>query len=143
MTRYNYFCDRFIWLAPVYTTDVSKAATSFDVLIQTYEDPKLDDLAKRAGGDFRYVIPRADRKLSEKIVEVGLLRTDKPLSKPPSGWQGYCINDLNKGRRKGCLYVVWKTTSTGSWCVPTFRQHVVHYNLVNDVSGLSCLSLGQ
>ncbi|KIP01434.1 hypothetical protein PHLGIDRAFT_80597, partial [Phlebiopsis gigantea 11061_1 CR5-6] len=108
---------KFIWLVPIYTTDVARAATSFDVLIQSYEDPKLNDLARRAGGDFRYVVPRADRKLSDKIVEVGILRSDKPLGRPPPGWHGYCVNDLNKGRRKGCLYVVWKSASTGSWYV--------------------------
>lgn len=110
--------SRFIWIVPVYTTDVSKAATSFDVLIQSYEDPKLDDLAKRAGGDFRYIVPRADRKLPDKITEVALLRSEKPVSKPPAGWQGYSINDLNKGRWKpGCLYVIWKSVSTSSWYV--------------------------
>lgn len=104
-----------VWLVPLYTTDTSKAATSFDVLIQAFEDPKLKDLAKRAGGEFRYVIPRADRKVTDKIVDVGFVRSDVPLSRPPSGWHGFCINDLNKGRKKGCLYILWKTMSTASW----------------------------
>ena len=108
---------RFIWLVPIFTTDTARAATSFDVLIQSYEDPKLNDLARRAGGDFRYVVPCADRKVSDKIIEVGILRADKPLARPPAGWHGYSVNDLNKGRKKGCLYVVWKTASTGSWYV--------------------------
>lgn len=113
--------SRFVWFVPVFTTDVAKAATSFDVLIQAFEDSKLADLAKRAGGDFRYVVPRADRKLPEKIVEVGVVRSDVPLTRPPSGWHGYCFNDLSKGRKKGCLYVVWKTVSTNSWCVKVYR----------------------
>lgn len=102
---------------PVYTADVSKAATSFDVLIQPFADPKLADLAQGAGGDFRYVVPRAARGVADKVTEVALFRAEKPIARPPPGWQGYCINDLNKGRKKGHVYVVWKTASTNSWCV--------------------------
>lgn len=108
---------RFAWLVPKFTTDPSRAATSFDVLIQSFEDPKLSDLAKGAGGDFRYVAPRADRKVSEKIISVAIFRSDKPITRPPAGWTGYAINDLNKARKKGCggLYLVWKTTNVNSW----------------------------
>ena len=106
-----------VWLVPVYTSDASKAATSFDVLIQPFCDPKMSDLAQGAGGDFRYVVPRAARSIAEKITEVALYKSEKPISKPPPGWHGYCVNDLNKGRKKGCLHLVWKTASTNSWCV--------------------------
>ncbi|GJE96972.1 hypothetical protein PsYK624_131820 [Phanerochaete sordida] len=104
-----------VWLVPHYTTDAAKAATSFDVLVQAFEDPKLRDLAKRAGGEFRYVVPRADRRLADKIADVAFVRADAPLARPPASWHGFSINDLNKGRKKGCLYVVWRTASTNSW----------------------------
>ena len=109
------FACRCVWLVLHYTTDAAKAATSFDVLIQAFEDPKMRDLAKRAGGEFRYVVPRADRRLADKIADVAFVRADSPLARPPAGWHGFSINDLNKGRKKGCLYVVWRTVSTNSW----------------------------
>jgi hypothetical protein len=105
------------WLVPIYTADASKAATSFDVLIQPFSDPKLSDLAQGAGRDFRYIIPRAARNLSEKVTEVAMFKSEKPISRPPTGWQGYCINDLYKGRKKDHLYIVWKTVPTNSWYV--------------------------
>lgn len=108
---------RCVWLVPVYTTEVTKAATSFDVLIQPYQDTKLDDLAKGAGGEFRYIVPRSDRKLERKIVEVGLVRSERPVRSVPSGWDGYSVINIFNGRPKGHLHIVWKTASTNSWFV--------------------------
>ncbi|KAI0799740.1 hypothetical protein BC629DRAFT_195320 [Irpex lacteus] len=105
-----------VWLVPVYTTDAAKAATSFDVLIQPYQDPKLNNLAKGdSGGEYRYVVPRADRKLAGKIVEVGLVRSERPVKAAPSGWDGYSVVNILSGRPKSFLHLVWKTASTNSW----------------------------
>lgn len=115
--------QRRVWLVPVYTTDVAKAATSFDVLIQPYQDTKLADLAKGAGGEFRYVVPRADRKLATKIVEVGLVRSERPVRAVPTGWDGFSVINILNGRpKKGFLHLVWKTASTNSWSVAGLIQ---------------------
>ncbi|EKM52217.1 uncharacterized protein PHACADRAFT_164147 [Phanerochaete carnosa HHB-10118-sp] len=123
-----------VWLVPVYTTDITKAATSFDMLVQAFEDPKFNDLARRTGGEFRYIVPRADRKQSEKIVEVGFARSDAPLERPPTGWQGYCVNDVNKGRRKRCVYIAWKTVSTNSWSFVSLSGSISPFRLGNTTS---------
>jgi hypothetical protein len=104
-------------LKPVFTTEPTRAATAFDILIQPYQNPKLHDLAKSAGGEFRYVVPRADRKISDKIVEVGLLRSERPVKSTPSGWDGYSVISILNGRSKDFLHLVWKTSSTNSWYV--------------------------
>lgn len=116
-----------MWLVPVYTANESRAATSFDVLIQPSSDPKLSDLAQGKGSDCRYVVPRTARTLPDKVTDIGLFRSDKPISKPPVGWNGYCINDLYKGRKKGHLYIVWKTASTNSWSASRYLQRPITY----------------
>ena len=113
-TKYCFF--RPVWLVPVFTTEPSKAATSFDILIQPYQDPKLSNLAKGdSGGEYRYVVPRADRKLASKIIEVGLIRSERPVKSAPSGWDGYSVVNILSGRSKSFLHLVWKTASTNSW----------------------------
>ena len=119
--------SRRVWLVPVYTTEPAKAATSFDILIQPYQNSKFSDLAKGSGGEFRYVVPRADRKLSSKIVEVALVRSDRPVKATPSGWDGYSVIDILNGRARGFLHLVWKTASTNSW-------YVVRLPLISNVS---------
>ncbi|KAI0686948.1 hypothetical protein BC835DRAFT_428986 [Cytidiella melzeri] len=111
-----------VWLVPIFTTEPAKAATSFDVLIQPYQDSKFNDLAKGAGGEFRYVVPRADRKLPSKIVEVGLVRSDRPVKSAPFGWDGYSVINILNGRPNGFLHLVWKTASTNSWSLSSLTS---------------------
>ena len=48
---------RYVWLVPRYTTEWSAAAVRFELVIQGGANGSLQDLAKGAGGDFRYLIP--------------------------------------------------------------------------------------
>ena len=117
LLKYLMLLNRHVWLKPVFTIDPTRAATAFDVLIQPYQDSKLSNLAKGTGNEFRYVVPRADRKLANKIVEVGLLRSERPVKSAPSGWDGYSVVNILNGRSKSFLHLVWKTVSTNSWYI--------------------------
>ncbi|KAI0686949.1 hypothetical protein BC835DRAFT_428915 [Cytidiella melzeri] len=100
---------KFVWLVPEYTTDLNAAATSFQISIQSIADLAFDDLAKGAGGDYRYLEPTYDPKVRSKVTEVQLLRSDAPVKTAPSGWQGI-TKDINAGRQRSYLYVVWKSS---------------------------------
>ncbi|KAI0087495.1 hypothetical protein BDY19DRAFT_892966, partial [Irpex rosettiformis] len=100
---------KFVWLVPEYTTDSSSAANSFSITIQSIADLAFDDLAKGAGGDFRYLQPKLDTKMRVKITEVQLLRSDAHVKTPPVGWHGIS-NDINFGRQRTHLYVIWKSS---------------------------------
>ncbi|KAK7690845.1 hypothetical protein QCA50_005947 [Cerrena zonata] len=105
----NYqFGGKYVWLVPQYTEDVGSAATGFDIVIQGESDPALDDLAKGAGGDYRYIIPRTNQQEERKVTQVILLRRDSSIGQVPAGWDGITI-DINKGRGKTFLYLAWKT----------------------------------
>ena len=99
---------RFVWLVPEYTTDPNTAAVCFQVSVQSIADLAFDDLAKGAGGDYRYLWPKCDSKIRAKITEVQLLRSDTSISAPPTGWQGISA-DINAGRQRTYLYVIWKS----------------------------------
>lgn len=99
---------RYVWLVPVYTEDASSAATGFDIVIQSESNPALDDLAKGAGGDYRYLLLRTDAQQEKKVTQVVLFRSDSAIGHVPNGWDGM-TTDINKGRGKTYLYLVWKT----------------------------------
>lgn len=97
-----------MWLVPEYTTDPNSAAIAFQISVQSIADLAFDDLAKGAGGDYRYLAPRYDAKVRTKVTEVQLLRSGAPVKAPPAGWQGIS-NDVNVGRQRTYLYVIWKS----------------------------------
>ena len=103
-------CDRYVWLVPQYTTDPSAAVVGFEVVIQENEDKSLSDLAKGAGGDYRYLLPIKDVTQQRKVTAVALVRTGNAADMPPPGWDGATI-DINKGRGKTYLYLVWKVSA--------------------------------
>lgn len=100
--------SRFVWLVPEYTTDPNTAATAFQISVQPIADLAFDDLAKGAGGDYRYLGPKSDTKIRAKITEVQLLRSDTTITAPPAGWQGISA-DINAGRQRAHLHVIWKS----------------------------------
>ena len=100
---------RHVWLVPTYTRDASAAATSFHVVVQTSTEKKMDDLAKGAGGGYRYIFSKTDADEPCKIVHAVLLRTQNAMDSPPPGWD-LITADINKGRRKSRLYILFKTT---------------------------------
>ncbi|KIM22137.1 hypothetical protein M408DRAFT_57426, partial [Serendipita vermifera MAFF 305830] len=100
----------YVWIVPV-TTDAGNAGcTRFDVEIRDSVMDGYDDLAKGAGGDYRYLIPRIDCLNNHKIIEIRLMRSSSSVQHPPEGYSGMS-NNINQGREnKGDhLYVVWKT----------------------------------
>ena len=99
---------RYVWLVPEYDATPADAITSFDIVIESFADPNLDDLAKGAGGDYRYIIPARDPREPRKVTQVILLRSDSAIDGIPAGWSGKTI-DINKGRGKTYLYLVWKS----------------------------------
>ena len=101
------FYIRYVWLVPEYAATPGEAVTAFDIIIQSAADPSLDDLAKGAGGDYRYLIPARDIQEPSKVTQVILLRSDSAIDGIPAGWSGKTI-DINKGRGKTYLYLVWK-----------------------------------
>lgn len=100
---------RHVWLVPTYTKDISSATTSFHVVVQNTSEKKMDDLARGAGGGYRYIFSKTDQDEPSKIVYAALLRTQSAMSSPPPGWD-LITADINKGRRKSRLYIVFKTT---------------------------------
>jgi hypothetical protein len=66
---------RYVWLVPVYTLEATQAATSFEIRIQGSGIGGKDDLAKDAGGDWRYIFTIQDSRQLRKIVEVKLFRS--------------------------------------------------------------------
>lgn len=95
----------FVWLVPEFTSDPEKASTSFNIVIQPDANPDFQDLAKGAGGNYRYLHPH--RGASQKITQVNLLRLDNPISDLPAGYNGK-TSDINKDREGTYLYLIWK-----------------------------------
>lgn len=102
--------SRYVWLVPQYTQTVDAAATGFEIVIQGDANPALEDLAKGAGGDYRYILTQKNVGSKHKVTDSALLRSDSAVEGTPAGWNGMTI-DINKGRGKTYLYVLWKTTS--------------------------------
>ena len=67
-------------MIPQWTYDTDDAATSLEIRIQ--EDPVSGwkDLAKGAGGDYRYVISNHDKYQTKKVTAAKLLRSNSSLS---------------------------------------------------------------
>ena len=93
---------------PEFTTDANAAATALDVSVRRIADLSLDDVAKGAqGGKFRYVDAVHDPSANAKVREVMLLRSEGVVADSPAEWNGMS-KDINEGRGRSCLYLVWK-----------------------------------
>ncbi|KAJ3559521.1 hypothetical protein NM688_g294 [Phlebia brevispora] len=102
------FDGSFVWLVSKYTDSPDNACTALHVVIQDDSDDALRDLAKGAGEQYRYMLSMQDKGIYAKITEARLLRSKSAVSGPPSGYNGMS-SDINKGRGKSYLYVIWKT----------------------------------
>ncbi|KAF7173580.1 hypothetical protein CNMCM5623_005787 [Aspergillus felis] len=92
-----------------YGSGSSNKVSGIDIIIQGDKDDRYDDLAKGAGGDYRYLNLRKDG--SKKIVNIALLRRKESVSFETVhqlGYDGYST-DINKGRGGDYLYLVWKS----------------------------------
>ncbi|GIJ84625.1 hypothetical protein Asppvi_003474 [Aspergillus pseudoviridinutans] len=103
------FKGKYVWLSARYGSGSSNKVSGIDIIIQADKDDRYDDLAKGAGGDYRYLNLRKDG--SKKIVNVALLRRKESVSFETVhqlGYDGYST-DINKGRGGDYLYLVWKS----------------------------------
>lgn len=98
----------FVWLKPVYTYNVEEAASRFDLIIQGSGVPGWPDLAKGAGGQFRFLRAVNDHMSSTKITELALLRGGYVDSVSLWGFSGK-TEDINGSRKGDFLYLMWKT----------------------------------
>ncbi|KAK6338455.1 hypothetical protein TWF730_002515 [Orbilia blumenaviensis] len=69
-------------------------------------DPGKVDLAKGAGGDFRFLTFKHSLS-GPGIYDVALWRSGGRQSLPPADWTGMS-SDINEGRGGTYLYIVWK-----------------------------------
>ena len=103
---------RYVWLVPRYTPVRPAAVAGFELVIQEPRaaDEALQDLAKGAGGEYRYLLPVKDVTKEAKVTEVALLRINEhlPLGQPPEGWSGV-TGDINRHRGGTYLYLLWKS----------------------------------
>lgn len=101
------FGGKFVYLKPEWTTNGQDAVDNVQIIIQGSSLPGFDDLAKGAGGDFRYALTQ-NRGATEKISEIVLWEGE--LFSTPVGWNARTI-DINRGRGGRFLYLVWRTRS--------------------------------
>lgn len=76
--------------------------------MQNGRDPNRLDLAKGAGGAFRYLLPFCNPQTADRICALGLLRSSEAVGTPPEGYTGM-TSDINKDRGGSYLYLVWKS----------------------------------
>jgi len=101
------FGGKYTFLVPVWTYSPDEAVTGIQIVIDSHANPSLVDMAKGAGGDYRYLLPSYDPGNPVKIGDnIRLLRSDNPSD--CAGFNGHTI-DINKGRQKTYLYLVWNT----------------------------------
>lgn len=110
------FDGDYVWLVPEYTSDPKEAACAFNILRNDSSWPGHSDLAKGAGGDFRYVCPLLSRYQTQwdesKITEVIFVRSDSTVTRrmvADWGWHGMS-DDINDSRAGDFLHILWKTT---------------------------------
>ncbi|EKM50341.1 uncharacterized protein PHACADRAFT_105609 [Phanerochaete carnosa HHB-10118-sp] len=102
------FGGKYVWLRPIYTYNPAEAASRFDLIIQDGEHLDWPDLAKWAGGKYRFLRAVNDHMSPVKITQLALLRGG--YVEKVDGW-GYSekTGDINGGRWGDYLYLVWKT----------------------------------
>ncbi|KAG5725213.1 hypothetical protein E4T56_gene10119 [Termitomyces sp. T112] len=106
----NYGFDaKFVWLVPVYTTQVSEALTNFDLIIQDQEDSRYNDLAAGTGGNYRYLIPVRQNNQDLFISKLTLVRSASSLDDLFNvTWPGLpqgATGNINAGREGTYLYL--------------------------------------
>ncbi|KAH7136842.1 hypothetical protein B0J13DRAFT_560135 [Dactylonectria estremocensis] len=97
----------YVWLRIQRATRPSDMVSSFAIERGDVNSGR-PDLAKGAGGDYRYLVETRGQGSERKINDVGLWRSDDKQEQPPAGWDGM-TTDVNDGRGGDYLYVIWKT----------------------------------
>ncbi|KAI0404132.1 hypothetical protein F4802DRAFT_607591 [Xylaria palmicola] len=109
----NGFGGEYVWLTTEWTDDLDKAATYFEVRITGSAQAGLDDLAKGAGGDYRYLIAQQDAHVEKKIRRLALYRksnSEGPVTSSDIAGRGYTdfSTDINAGRGGDYLHLIWQ-----------------------------------
>jgi hypothetical protein len=88
------------------------ACTSFDVIIRNDGHPSSPpDLAKGAGGGFRFLYPIKDTRNAEKVVGIALLRSPNSGSLEQAKGYNRLSDDLNRNRGGRFLHVVYEVAA--------------------------------
>ncbi|KZO91091.1 hypothetical protein CALVIDRAFT_542142 [Calocera viscosa TUFC12733] len=103
------FGGKYVWLIPHYTREESHGSTSWAIMITNIVQSGRADLAKGAGGYFRYLDRYSVREKAERIREVYLIRGKEHLEEAKTkGWISGHTDDINRDRGGDYLYLVWK-----------------------------------
>ncbi|KAL8685189.1 MAG: hypothetical protein Q9224_005920 [Gallowayella concinna] len=107
------FGGKYCYLKPIFTNQVNQAMTQCRVRVDksAVRGPNItDDLAKGAGGKFRYLQFNQDSNTHSKFTAAALLRRagNAPTLKDAPGY-AVMTTDINEGRKGDWLYVVFQT----------------------------------
>ncbi|KAI9147015.1 hypothetical protein HJFPF1_13045 [Paramyrothecium foliicola] len=108
------FKGKFVWIRAYRATKPSEMMNHIwrDVLDNPIEG--RDDIAKGAGGSYRYLQWSNDMRANHFISSIWVWRTKEEKHSPPEGWSGK-TDDINAGRGGDYLYIIWKSREyTGS-----------------------------
>lgn len=103
---------RWVYLKPVFTNQVKRALTDVRVRIEdsAWSGDGTPDLAKGAGGKYRYLQFNRDVKNNKKYEAAALLRrAGGPASINDAPKFNVITSDINAGRGGDYLYVVFKS----------------------------------
>ncbi|KAH7009807.1 hypothetical protein EDB80DRAFT_891959 [Ilyonectria destructans] len=98
----------YVWLRVHRANSPTAMVENIWVEISGSNDGDSKDLAKGAGGDYRFLKWSNNNGDRTKIADVALWRCDDSQSNPPSGWHGMTA-DINRGRGGDYLYLIWQT----------------------------------
>lgn len=105
---------KYVWLRPIWTDDVSQGITGIEFVRQAEHNDDYKDLAKGAGGDYRYLKLLKDAQSKRRITEVGLWRSPKDSNGnryPPTDRFCFRTEDINAGRGGDYLFLAYNGES--------------------------------
>ena len=92
------FNGTFVYIRPTWTDDKFQAATSFEFKKTGDEDNSYKNIAKGAGGEYRYLIPQTNAG-GQPINTIWLTENKS---------DAVCADELNAGRGGRDLYLCWE-----------------------------------
>ncbi|KAK4675722.1 hypothetical protein QC764_0081030 [Podospora pseudoanserina] len=102
------FGGEYVWLVPKRAPRPKMMVDNFWTDIRGSPDGnRNDDLAKGAGGDYRYFSWSNNMDATHFVTDVALWRTGDAQHSPPDGWDSM-TGDINKDRGGDYLYLVWR-----------------------------------
>ncbi|RAK74436.1 uncharacterized protein BO72DRAFT_479482 [Aspergillus fijiensis CBS 313.89] len=103
------FGGKFVYIVVGHTSKPEFALTDIQILVQEDENKDYHDLAKGAGGAYRYI--HTLQGTGAPIVDVKLLRRAEKVELSTVQALGYShmTGDINAGRGGDYLHIIWKT----------------------------------